>query len=105
MSFTIYYDDERISLFTSMENLYTLGVICIVDYHDTPHIHEGSDYYVWQFREDGWTGVDIFGLWDYLQSYGMKKVLFGRTVSNSLFDRIHNRAYMELCKARQEASK
>ena len=104
MKWRVYYDDGKISLYGDVYNLYGLGVVCILDCHDFPHLHENSDYYVWNFREDGWTGVDIFGLWDYLQDGGMKKVLFGRTVSNSEFNRIHEMAYKELEKARQEAS-
>jgi hypothetical protein len=103
MKFKIFYDGN----YTCEEDAYnapSLGVICILDCHDFTHLHESADYYVWKFREDGWTGVDLFGLWDYLQMPGYKKVLFGRTISNDDFKRIHEIAYQDLSKARKGAS-
>lgn len=103
MKFKVFYDDGR----TYQGDPFGapgLGVICIVDRHDFPHLHEGSDYYVWKFRENGWTGVDLFGLWDYLVQPGEKKVLFGRTINNADFIHIHDIAYIELNKARKGAA-
>lgn len=39
-----------------------------------------------------WYGGDHFGLWDYLQRLGPKKVIFGRTVPNEVFQRCKDRA-------------
>jgi hypothetical protein len=103
MTFKIFYDGNY-TYEGDVYNAPSLGVICIVDCHDFPHLHENSDYYIWQFREDGWTGVDLFGLWDYLQTPGCKKVLFGRTISNDAFNHIHEAAYQDLSKVRKEAS-
>lgn len=96
MTFRVYYDDGSIYEGDPF-NAPGLGVICILDAcHDQPHLHEKSDYYIWKFKENGWTGVDIFGLFDYLTHPGERKVLFGRTVDNDLFSRIRMRAYKEL---------
>ena len=52
------------------------------------------DYYV--LRSDGaWLGVDLFGLWDYLQQPGPRKVLFGRTIPSPLFISIYKQAYTD----------
>ena len=48
------------------------------------------DYYVWNMGE--WVGCDIFGLWDYLQQSGPRKVLFGRTLPNTEYNRIRREA-------------
>jgi len=40
------------------------------------------DYYWWEPNGD-WYGGDLFGLYDYLTRPGPKKVVFGRTVSNT----------------------
>lgn len=49
------------------------------------------DYFVLD-EGDEWLGVDLFGLWDYLQRPGWRKVLFGRTISNPEFAEILYRA-------------
>lgn len=49
-----------------------------------------ADYYVW--RDGKWFGCDIFGLWDYLASDGLKKVLFGKTLLNHEFAEVFQRA-------------
>ena len=51
-------------------------------------IVSGADYYV---KEDqGWRGVDIFGLFDYLMDSG--SVLFGKTISSEEYSKIMKRA-------------
>lgn len=102
MNFMVFYD-YHITYAGDPDAAPALGVLCIVDCHDIPHIHERSDYYVWKFREEGWTGVDIFGLFDYLQLPGWKKVLFGRTVSNEVYEKVKVEAYKLLAKAREVA--
>lgn len=91
----IFYDNGAVYQ-GRLELAPTLGVICILEGKPVARIVERSDYYVWKFKESGWTGVDIFGLWDYLSQPGFKKVLFGRTVSNETFESIHNKAYSEM---------
>ena len=54
-----------------------------------------TDYYVWREDLDEWRGTDIFGLWDYLARDGMKKVLFGRTISNEEYNDVYQRAKAE----------
>lgn len=44
-----------------------------------------NDYYWW---DSGWSGGDIFGLFDYLLDSGPKKVIFGRTVDSDLYNDI-----------------
>ena len=51
------------------------------------------DYYVWSDGE--WIGCDIFGLWDYLQQPGPRKVLFGRTLPNGLYQDIRRVADLD----------
>lgn len=46
----------------------------------------GYDYYVYDAALfDGWTSVDLFGLWDYLSKPGAKVVKFGRMVRHETF--------------------
>lgn len=68
------------------------GVICIVqpDPDTGRHRVSGFGYYWW--RDHGWFGGDLFGLFDYLQDPGQKVVKFGRTVSNERFREICRRA-------------
>jgi hypothetical protein len=51
------------------------------------------DFYWWSDQENEWFGGgDLFGLFDYLQRPGLKKVLFGRTVSYGDFAAAQQRA-------------
>jgi hypothetical protein len=50
------------------------------------------DYYWYDESIDEWNGGDIFGLWDYLQLPGHKKVVFGRNTTNANFNTIFQRA-------------
>jgi hypothetical protein len=45
-----------------------------------------ADYYVWY--DGAWWGRDIFGLWDYLASPGMKRVLFGRMMLREEYNKL-----------------
>ncbi len=94
-AFRIYYDDGSIYEGDPFKAP-GLGILCILDSHDQLHIDENADYYIWMWREDGWTAVNYFGLFDYLQAPGPKKVLFGRLVNNKHFEEIHLRAYREM---------
>jgi hypothetical protein len=95
MKWRIYYDDG-----TTFEGDPFLtparGVMCILDSHGQWHIDENKDYYVWKFREDGWSGVDLFGLVDYLLEAGARKVVFGRLVENSIFNKIKQQALKDM---------
>lgn len=46
----------------------------------------GHDYYVWTGEQ--WVGCDVFGLFDYLQQPGPRKVIFGRTIGNAEYEAI-----------------
>lgn len=65
-----------------------LGVqVCMHDSAEHGRFSQARyDYYVWY--GDRWVGVDLFGLWDYLQQSGPRKVLFGRTIPSVDYDRI-----------------
>lgn len=54
-------------------------------------VASGKDFY-W-FDNNRWIGGDVFGLWDYLQRTGAVK--FGRTISDSEYGRILERACAE----------
>lgn len=98
VDWAIYYGDD--SVCTSQD--YTpdrvparnVQVITIADVNHGWLTQTGSDYYVWDDRDNGhrWWGVDIFGLYDYLIEPGYKRVLFGRTVTSNRFDEIFRRA-------------
>lgn len=77
-------------------NIYALDVqlIIVIDKDHGWRTIAKNDYYIWDDVGDGftWTGVDIFGLWNYLYRPGCKKVLFGRTISHDLFNLIFTTA-------------
>ena len=51
-----------------------------------------DDYYWWNpEREEWWVG-DLFGLYDYLQQPGWRKVIFGRSLGKEAFKKIWQRA-------------
>lgn len=52
----------------------------------------GHDYYWWQPGDEEWFGGDRFGLFDYLCRPGRKRVLFGRSLTRSEYERIHQQA-------------
>jgi hypothetical protein len=95
----VYYDDGATysNLDGPVEAAPALGVQCIVKRDAAPALEsvgrvvmEGFDHYWWSGSE--WWGADAFGLWDYLQRPGWKRVLFGRTLSTSDFVAIRRRA-------------
>lgn len=51
-----------------------------------------DDYYWWDAALESWWCGDIFGLIDYLQQPGWKKVVFGRSIGNDAFAAIYKRA-------------
>lgn len=62
-------------------------------------VHQ-KDYYIWEY--DRWIGTDEFGFWDYMARPGMKKVLFGRTLTNEEFQEVYYRAKAERNFGRKE---
>lgn len=46
------------------------------------------DYYCWDREQGIWLGTDLFGLFDYLQRPGWKRVLFGRTLNDGAYQEI-----------------
>lgn len=80
------FDNEQ----GSFEDAPTLDIQCIVIKDDRvgKWVLSKMDFYWWRFDLDRWEGGDHFGLWDYLTMPGLKKVLFGRTLSNSDYDEI-----------------
>lgn len=46
------------------------------------------DFYWWVPEDNEWNQSDQFGLWDYLQRPGPKKVVFGRSLNNIDYKRI-----------------
>ena len=69
-----------------------LGVQVIMQHHaiNGRWAQMGHDYYIWT---DGiWVGCDLFGLFDYLQQEGPRKVLFGRTIANEHYEAVYQLA-------------
>ena len=50
------------------------------------------DFYWWVLEDQQWHQGDHFGLWDYLQRPGPKKVVFGRSLDNLAYKAILARA-------------
>ena len=54
-----------------------------------------QDHFYWS-KINGWVGCDWSGMWDYWMNYkGPKAVIFGRSLSDSEFQRINKRAFDE----------
>lgn len=96
--FKIYYDDDT-TYTGDPYNAPGLGVLIIVE-DDSLHgrrIIQNGDYYCYDDRGEGmaWWESDFVGLIDYLIKPGVKKVLIGRLVSNSLHQKVFDRAYSD----------
>lgn len=50
------------------------------------------DFYWWEPGDQQWNQSDHFGLWDYLQRPGPRKVVFGRSLDNRTYKVILERA-------------
>lgn len=96
--FKIFYDDD--STYTGDPfNAPAFGVLAIVEL-DKDHgrrIIQNADYYCWDDRGEGfcWWESDFVGLIDYLSRPGARKVIIGRLVSNSLHQKVFDRAYSD----------
>lgn len=96
MGWKVYYGDG--STFSGDDGEFSLaparGVQVIVQDHPGVGMElvTGADYYVWG---GCWRGVDIFGLFDYLIEPGMKKVIFGRTITQDEYNKIMRGANLD----------
>lgn len=94
MRWRVYYDDRP--PFSDVDGSPDLapvwGVQAIVQTHPEVgrEIEHRKDCYVWTV--DGWWGVDERGFYDYLTRPGWKRVLFGRTVPNQVYERCFRQA-------------
>lgn len=90
----IYYaDGSTVSdVESTVDAVGTRGVQVIAQYHPEAgrELLCKHDYYWWTGSR--WFGGDQFGLYDYLASPGMKKVVFGRTVPTEVFGTIVKKA-------------
>lgn len=91
MRWRIYYDGGDV--FTDEDGppdrAPAVGVLAIAQPPGTGARAEfNCDFYWWHEPLERWVGGDLFGLVDYLQRPGWKRVLFGRTVARSEYDRI-----------------
>lgn len=82
LDWKIYYGDRSTvsNLDCSPEQVPKRNVqgILVRDDNVGRRVERQTDNYVW--KENGWVGVDQFGLFDYLIDPGFKIVLFGRTI-------------------------
>jgi hypothetical protein len=63
------------------------GILVIVE-KDEEHgrrLVTAKDYYCWDENNNRWWCFDYIGMIDYLAQPGRKRVLFGRTVKNSIW--------------------
>lgn len=91
----VYYGDgSTIEDDTSVAEVPTLNVQAIVQYDPVAgwYMQSRGDYYVYLEGDGLWQGVDIIGLYDYLQYSGWKRVLFGRTIRSEDYARIYQQA-------------
>ena len=95
--YRIYYGDG--SMFTQGDGIPPArDVQVIVQEHSDVGWHTQSryDYYIWM---DGrYVGVDLFGLYDWLLERG--DVLFGRTMTRRVFDRVMAQAVADMGEAK-----
>jgi hypothetical protein len=72
-----------------------LGVVVIAQAQDDVgrELLHRKDYYYWE--RGRWWGCDLFGLWDYLQRPGWRKVLAGRNVEHATFSATYERARLD----------
>jgi hypothetical protein len=91
----IYYGDGTTLDSSEVQDLYqvpglNVQAIAQVDGHIGRYVLHHMDFYWWV--EGQWHQGDHFGLWDYLQRPGPKKVIFGRSLDNVSYQKIVNRA-------------
>ena len=90
----IYYSDG--ATFSSAEGgpevapTQRVQVIVLIDHNHGWRTQASSDFYVWDDRSHGamWWGVDIFGLSDYFDKPGWKRVLKGETIHSDQFSEV-----------------
>lgn len=94
LEWRVYYDDG--STFDNLKggpaDAPALGVIAIncADADVGFWTARAADFYCYSETQFTplWEGMDMFGLWDYLASPGLKRVLFGRTIPNDRYEQI-----------------
>ncbi|MHC4240156.1 MAG: hypothetical protein ACYSUC_10445 [Planctomycetota bacterium] len=90
----IYYDDGTTYSDEDgpVENVPGLGVQTIIkpDNKVGREILSHQDFY-W-YEKGQWLAGDVWGLWDYLQRSGWKKVILGRVIPKEEFDLIYDLA-------------
>jgi len=93
MKFKVFYVDGTVYTGT-VEATPTDNVLVIVEYskeHGRRLVTNG-DYYCWDEKRQRWFPGDMMHFIQYLREYGMKRVLFGRTVDNEEWNEVMKRA-------------
>ncbi|MDQ3730312.1 MAG: hypothetical protein M3355_12075 [Actinomycetota bacterium] len=68
----------------------------IIDSPNGPQMaYAYRDDFYWWAEGDGWIGGDHYGFWDYMTQPGAKVVLFGRSIKDSDYREIVDRAMSE----------
>lgn len=89
--FRVYYADQP-PYAGDPYNAPAFGVLLILE-HDPEtgrRIVQGGDYYGWTGTR--WMPYDQAGFFDYLQTPGAKRVLFGRLVTNEEYQAVYDQA-------------
>jgi hypothetical protein len=96
----IYYGDE-----TSVTNLNcspwdiptrNVQAIIVCDQNHGWYCCRACDYYWYHEHLDTWYSGEIFGLFDYLDSPGKKRVCFGRSISDKEYQKILDTAMHDM---------
>lgn len=92
----VYYDDGRAhDSEDGLESAPGRGVIVIAQRDpdvDRELLHRKDFYY---FERGKWFGCDLFGLFDYLDRPGMKKVLAGRNTEHRNYHALYEMARLD----------
>jgi len=94
LDWKIFYDDESTfdNLDGDVENAPKRGVIAVVERaHSIGYVvHKRGDLYIYRrdWDEPRWRMMDMAGFWDHMFQPGFKCVLFGRYVSNDVYNKV-----------------
>ena len=90
----IFYQDGTYSDINAPELAPKTGVQAIVVANDVVgrRVESTEDFYIWTPENGGWRGANHFRLAEYLQSPGVKIVLFGRTINDKDYADVMRRA-------------
>ena len=93
--FRVYYADG--SVFSGLpERAPTTGVIVIAIPDESVGgriLLHGEPFYCWHPSDSQWYSHDAVGFWMCMAKPGWKRVLFGETVGNELYQEIYRRAW------------